>query len=79
MISLGDDEFLVAGTGLVITFEADEPGETAGISSAQEGEFVDGRWTPGRWLNGDQTHQGRHIRIPLGEFGIQRFRLYRYR
>jgi beta-galactosidase GanA len=34
---------------------------------------------PGRWLNGDQTHQGRHIRIPAGRVGTQRFELYRYR
>jgi hypothetical protein len=33
----------------------------------------------GRWLNGDETHQGRHIRIPAGQVGVQRFRLYRYR
>jgi hypothetical protein len=31
-----------------------------------------------RHLNGDQTHQGRHIRIPVGQFQIQHFKLYRY-
>jgi hypothetical protein len=30
-------------------------------------------------LNGDQTHQGRHVRLAPGEFQIQRVRLYRYR
>src|SRR5690606_9370769 len=78
--ALGGDEFLGAGTGIVLTFACeDSPGETAGILWAQEGEYVDGRWVAGRWLNGDQTHQGRHIRIAPGEIAIQRFRLYRYR
>lgn len=31
-----------------------------------------------RHLSGDQTHQGRHVRIPVGQFEIQHFRLYRY-
>ena len=30
-------------------------------------------------LGGDETHQGRHLRIPPGEWGVQRVRLYRYR
>ena len=34
---------------------------------------------PLRRLNGDQTHQGRHVRIPVGQFDIQHFRLYRYK
>jgi len=79
-VTVGPDEFVVAGTGLVIVFEADSPGDPlVGILSAQEGKYVNGRWTPGRWLNGDQTHQGRHIRLPAGRFDIQRVKLYRYR
>jgi beta-galactosidase GanA len=79
-VAVGPDEFVVAGTGLVIVFEADSPGEPlVGILSAQEGKYVNGQWTPGRWLNGDQTHQGRHIRLPSGRFDIQRVKLYRYR
>jgi hypothetical protein len=37
------------------------------------------RLAPGRWLNGDQNHQGRHLRLPSGKFDIQRIKLYRYR
>src|SRR5262245_21301282 len=71
---------LNAGTGLVVTFEADAPGPPlVGILSAQEGKYVEGQWRPGRWLNGDQTHQGRHLRLPPGKFDIQRVKLYRYR
>jgi len=32
-----------------------------------------------RHLNGDQTHQGRHVRIPDGQYGVQRLELYGYR
>ena len=79
-IATGADEFIFAGTGLTITFEDAVARETnPGIVSAQEGRYVNGKWEPGRWLNGDQTHQGRHIRLVPGQFTIQRVRLYRYR
>jgi hypothetical protein len=79
-IAVGPDEFIFAGTGLVVTFEANTPGPPlVGILSVQEGKFMEGQWNPGRWLNGDQTHQGRHLRLPPGKFDIQRVKLYRYR
>src|SRR6266545_4467128 len=79
-IAVGPDEFIFAGTGLVVTFEANAPGPPlVGILSAQEGKYVEDQWQPGRWLNGDQTHQGRHLRLPPGKFDIQRVKLYRYR
>jgi len=79
-IAVGPDEFIIAGTGLVVTFEANAPGlPLVGILSAQEGKYVEGQWRPRRWLNGDQTHQGRHLRLPPGKFDIQRVKLYRYR
>jgi hypothetical protein len=31
-----------------------------------------------RILNGDEDHQGRHVRITDGEWGIQKFSLYTY-
>jgi beta-galactosidase GanA len=79
VIATGPDEFIFAGTGLVVTFDAATPGENVGILFAQEGKYVSGQWSPGRWLNGDQTHQGRHLRLVPGKFDIQRIKLYRYR
>jgi beta-galactosidase GanA len=80
VIAVAPDEFIFAGTGLVVTFDANTQGEpNAGILSVQEGKYVNGQWTPGRWLNGDQTHQGRHLRLAPGKFDIQRIKLYRYR
>ena len=77
IIRLGEDEFLVAGTGITIRFSARDG--LAGIDRITEGTFADGLWRPGRVLNGDENHQGRHLRIPPGTFGIQKVRLYRYR
>jgi beta-galactosidase GanA len=78
MIALGDDEFLFAGIGLTITFARAEGGDQAGLLSVEEGRFENGRWQHIRWLNGDQTHQGRHIRLEPGHFTLQRVKLYRY-
>ena len=79
IIATAADEFIVAGTGLVVTFESDRKNERVGIANIQEGHFVDGQWVGGLWLNGDQSHQGRHLRIAAGDWSIQRVRLYRYR
>jgi beta-galactosidase GanA len=79
IIALGPDEFLVAGSGLTVTFAPNGPGApTAGILSIDEGRYVAGRWIPGRRMNGDQSHQGRHLRIFPDEMTVQRVRLYRY-
>jgi beta-galactosidase GanA len=81
IIQVGPEEYLMAGRGLVVTF-AGANGDLAfaGIERAEEGVFdAQGRWVPGRVLNGDQTHQGRHIRLPPNQFQIQRVKLYRYR
>jgi hypothetical protein len=79
IISTGNDEYFIGGTGIVITFDTNSPGDTlAGIASIDEGKFVNGKWIPGRRMNGDQDHQGRHLRIPVGDWGIQNIKLYRY-
>jgi beta-galactosidase GanA len=78
VLCTGPDEFIVAGTAVTITFAASVPGKRAGILSAEEGRFVGGRWENVRWLGGDQTHQGRHVRLEPGRFSMQRVRLYLY-
>lgn len=80
IIQTGPEEYLVAGQGITVTFKPVGNGPAlAGIDSAVEGVFdKGGQWRPGRRLNGDQTHQGRHIRLTAGEWQIQRVKLYRY-
>lgn len=79
IIRTGDDQFFVAGSGITITFDVrDSDVARAGIARIEEGQFVEGEWERERVLNGDQSHQGRHLRIPPDHFGIQRLELYRY-
>lgn len=76
VMRLGTDEFLIAGHGATVTFST--PDAIVGIESAWDGAYVDGEWRPGRLMNGDQTHQGRHVRLPPGAWAVQRVRLYTY-
>jgi hypothetical protein len=83
-ISMGPDEFLVAGSGPVnVAFSPNTPGAPiAGIVSIDEGAYVNGRWVPGRRLNGDENGQGTFLRLGGGTSrngSVQRVKLYRYR
>lgn len=79
VIELSADEYLVGGNGVVITFEPSrQEGQEAGIGMIEEVEIREGKICPVRRLNGDQSHQGRHLRIPAGEWQLQYVRLYRY-
>ena len=61
-----------------MTFAEASGKSQVGIEQVVEGGYKDGLFLEGRWLNGDQTHQGRHLRLPPGKSGIQRLKLYRY-
>jgi hypothetical protein len=78
IIALPNNEFYVGGTGVVITFKA-RNGMQTGILKVDEGRFIDGAWKPGRRMNGDEEHQGRHLRIDVNSYGIQRIKLYQYK
>jgi beta-galactosidase GanA len=78
VIQTGPEDYLIAGQGVTVTFEPVNGG-SAGIDKAWEGRFENGTWVPGRLLNGDQTHQGRHIALYAGEWKIQQVRLYTFR
>jgi hypothetical protein len=80
VVAIGPDEFLFAGRGITVTFApAGSENAFVGILSVEDGTFENGLWSHLRWLNGDQTHQGRHVRLEPGRFSVQRIRLYRYR
>jgi len=79
IIHTGPDEFVVAGSGVTLTFEDPTGHDRIAIDRIIEADFTGGRWQDGRWLNGDESHQGRHLRLPPSHFGAQRLTLYRYR
>jgi len=79
IVQTGEEEFYIAGSGIVATFKnLKNPMLNVGILKTDEGRFENNQWKVIRHLNGDQTHQGRHIRIFLNNYSIIRFELYNY-
>ena len=65
---------------LLSSFSSDQIDKgKVGILTIEEGVYTNGKWVPGRTMNGDQSHQGRHLRFAVGEYGIQKLKLYRYK
>ena len=86
ILRLGKEDYLAIGSGVVITYVDAKAGEKwkqgdtrIGLAKCESVSIIDGKMHIKRHLNGDQTHQGRHVRIPVGQFDIQHFRLYRYK
>lgn len=109
IIRIAPDEFIVAGTGIVISFDLEGDtsvtaplGEDGFLAAGSDrSESAPARWTgsgrvgighvaevtispdgtvsPLRHFNGDETHQGRHVRIGVDDFKILHVKLYRYR
>jgi len=85
VLRLGKEDYLVLGSGVVVTYSDAKAGKEwkrgdarIGLAKCEVVNLQDGEMQVVRHLNGDQTHQGRHVRIPVGQFEIQHFRLYRY-
>ncbi|WP_321998182.1 DUF5597 domain-containing protein [Draconibacterium orientale] len=79
IIQTDTNEFYIAGSGVVVTFKNwKKRNKIVGILKCEEGYFENGEWNVLRHLNGDQTHQGRHVRISHGDYSIQRIQLYEY-
>lgn len=65
ILRLAPDEFLVAGNWFSVNFSAVGPGPRhAGILQVWEGRYEDGRWRPGRCLNGDETAAHWQAKLP---------------
>lgn len=112
LLKLARNEYIVAGSGLVVEFakttekkaakakalgedgfaqkgdgtdkaKSDRmkwQGARCGIGSVDEVQVLaDGSLGYVRRLNGDQDHQGRHVRISVGEFSILHVKLYEYK
>lgn len=79
--ALGEDGFVQAGSN-------DQPtapnqrwnGKRCGIGSVDEVKVnADGSFQFVRRLNGDQDHQGRHVRISVGDYKALHVKLYEYK
>ncbi|MFH6936297.1 DUF5597 domain-containing protein [Flavobacterium sp. FlaQc-30] len=78
IIEITKNEFYIAGSGIVVTFKPLKENLNAGILKTDQGKFEDEKWKTIRHFNGDQTHQGRHLRISVGDYEIQKIKLYTY-
>ncbi|MEN2402514.1 DUF5597 domain-containing protein [Flavobacterium sp. MC2016-06] len=79
IIEIAPDEFYIAGSGIVVTFKPLKNDTlNAGILKVDQGKFDNDVWRTIRHFNGDQTHQGRHVRISVGDYEIQKIKLYTY-
>ncbi|MBC8108674.1 MAG: DUF5597 domain-containing protein [Anaerolineae bacterium] len=79
ILQLSLEEFAIVGMGVTLIFTAADGNGKVGIDRLQEGRFTTGgNWIGGRWLNGDETHQGRHVHLPDGQWSGQRVTIYRY-
>lgn len=91
VIATGPGTFVGAGVGFQVTFhDRSSVSSRVGIVAVDEGEYVNGKWTPCRRLNGDETGQGQWWRFASIELqpgliptlglgaGIARCTVYRY-
>ena len=79
-VSLGEDGFAASGSEGSAASKAVWKGTRCGIGSVDEVAVnEDGSFSYIRRLNGDQDHQGRHVRISVGDYKVLHVRLYRYR
>ena len=76
IIQLSEKEFIVAGTGVVITFENKDQGKVTNFLSIDKIKIKNGQEQFLLRMNGDEDHQGRHVRIGTGEWQVQKARLY---
>jgi hypothetical protein len=80
VVALGPDEFIGAGTGFRVIFKPSSPSAPkVGVGTVDEGIFRDGKWIPGRRLNGDEDDQGRAWRFGSWSLQIEHCTTYRWK
>ena len=92
-IAVGQDEYLISGSDIKVTFTPTTPGPPiAGLAAVETGKFENGRWIPGRKLSGDDillrydlgaaadvNQSGSGLQFRGFQHNIQRVKLYRYK
>jgi hypothetical protein len=79
IIEIAPGEFIVAGNGIIVTFASTDPKVVVGLDRVDEGHVTAGKFAVTRRLNGDETHQGRHVRLPMGALAVQRVKVYSFK
>jgi hypothetical protein len=76
VINSGPGDYWIVGGPMSVTFTPNTPGPGRVIlGSYDESIYRDGRWLPGRRLNGDET--GNNTRQPnMGSFGIYHYTVF---
>lgn len=89
---LDKNEFIIAGNDVQATFVPNDSDSIAGFLAVEEGAFENGKWIPGRLLNGDETQLSydlgaaalerlsrEGIKLLTEKYDIQRVWLYNYK
>ena len=76
ILDLDEEGLLFLGTSCVATMTPADGKGHVGILSIDE--VTDSSMHTLRRLNGDEDHQGRHLRIPYGSVGAQLLKVYKY-
>ena len=80
LIQLGPDDYVIVGRSMEVNFEtATDASQSVGLATVEEGQYVNGRWVPGRRLNGDETPAWKALYFGGDRYTIQKVKLYRYR
>jgi len=81
IVETAPGELIVAGNGIIATFAPWDPKSRVevGIEAVDAGRVSAGRFVVGHRLNGDETHQGRQLRLPMGALGVQRVKVYTFK
>lgn len=91
LVSTGPDEYFIAADGIQVTFAPADAKGFASIARQEAGHFENGKWTPTRFLGGDDSvlrydiaaqaqngQSGTGAKFAPGRIAIQRIELYRY-
>jgi len=92
VIAIAPDEFIIAGKDILVNFFTGSAGPSyVGFASIDEGVYKNGKWIPGRRLNGDDImfnyniaeeaavkKNGSVVRLNANGPGILRVKLYRF-
>ena len=77
VIHSGPGEYVFVGGPMSVTFTSNTPGQGGVVlGSFDEATLADGRWVPGRRLNGDETDHNRRWQN-MRSFGIYRYTVFR--